>query len=63
VTEKPAKKKPAIGVVGKMIEEIRKLMLRSAQESFSREKMSRRNPAIAAGKMQQQQSNGADGQL
>jgi hypothetical protein len=36
-----------------VIAEIRKLMLRSAQESVSREKLSRRKPAIAAGKKQQ----------
>jgi hypothetical protein len=38
-----------------VIEEIRRLMLRSAQEEVSKEKLSRRKPAIAAGKKQQQQ--------
>jgi hypothetical protein len=49
----------------RVIEEIRRLMLRSAHESVSKEKLSRRKPAIAAGKkqQQQQQSSGADGQL
>ena len=37
------------------IEEIRKLMLRSAEETVSKEKLNRRDPAIAARKQQQQQ--------
>jgi hypothetical protein len=46
------------------IEEIRRLMLRSAHETSSKKKLSRRKPTIAAGKkQQQQQSRGADGQL
>jgi hypothetical protein len=45
------------------IEELRRLMLRSETNTASEEKLSRRNPAIAAGKKQQQQSSGADGQL
>jgi hypothetical protein len=44
------------------VEEIRKMMLRSAAESVSKG-MNRREPAIVAGKMQQQRSGGADGQL
>jgi hypothetical protein len=32
-----------------VIEEIRRLMLRSAHETASKEKLSRRNPAIVAG--------------
>jgi hypothetical protein len=39
----------------KDIEEIRRLMSRSAVEIASEEKLSRRRPAIAVGKMQQQQ--------
>jgi hypothetical protein len=38
-----------------VIEEIKKLMLRSAEETVSKEKLNRRDPAIAAGKQQQQQ--------
>jgi hypothetical protein len=46
------------------IEEIRRLMLRSVEETVSEDKMSRRRPVISAGKMQQQhRSNGADGHL
>jgi hypothetical protein len=49
-----------------IIEEIRRLMIRSA-EAVSKEKLSRREPARAAGKKQQQQQQhswrGADGQL
>jgi hypothetical protein len=48
----------------KEIEEIRRMMLRSVQEAINKEKLNRGNPSIAAGNMQQQQqSNGADGQL
>jgi hypothetical protein len=36
------------------IEEIRRMMLRSAQEAVSKGKLSRREPTIAAGKKQQQ---------
>jgi hypothetical protein len=41
------------------------MMLRSAEESVSKEKLSRRDPSIAAGKQQQQQqqSRGAGRQL
>jgi hypothetical protein len=47
-----------------IIEEIRRLMIRSA-EAVSEEKLSRGEPAIAAGQQmqQQQRSSGADGQL
>jgi hypothetical protein len=48
-----------------IIEEIRRLMIRSA-EAVSKGKLSRGEPAIAAGQQmqqQQQQSSGADGQL
>jgi hypothetical protein len=46
------------------IEEIRRMMLRSAHETASKEKMSRGKPAIVARKKQQQQQrNGAYGQL
>jgi hypothetical protein len=38
-----------------VIEEIRKLMLRSEEETVSKEKLSRRGPSIAVGKQQQQQ--------
>jgi hypothetical protein len=40
-----------------VIEEIRKLMLRSTHETVSKEKLSRRDPTIAARKKQQQQQN------
>jgi hypothetical protein len=47
-----------------VIEGIRRLMLRSTAESASKEKLSGRKPAIAVGKQQQQQQgDGADGQL
>jgi hypothetical protein len=47
-----------------VIEKIRRLMLRSAQEVVSKGKLSRRKPTREAGKKQQQrQSNGADGQI
>jgi hypothetical protein len=47
------------------IEGIRRLMLRSAAETASEEKLSREEPAIAAGQhiQQQQRSSGADGQI
>jgi hypothetical protein len=46
-----------------VIEEIRRLMLRSAAETASKEKLSRGEPAIVAGQemQQQQQNNGVDG--
>jgi hypothetical protein len=49
----------------RVIEEIRKLMLRSVEETVSKEKLSRRDPAIAVGKQQQQQqqSRGVGKQL
>jgi hypothetical protein len=49
----------------RVIEEIRKLMLRSAEETVSKEKLGRRDPAIATGKQQQQQqqSRGVGRQL
>jgi hypothetical protein len=49
-----------------VIEEIRRLMLRSAQESISKGEAEQKEAYIAAGKkqqQQQQQSSGADGQL
>jgi hypothetical protein len=46
----------------KDIEKIRKLILRSAQETASEEELRRRRPAIAVGKIRQQ-SRGVDGQL
>jgi hypothetical protein len=45
-----------------VIEEIRRLMLRSA-ETASEERLSRREAAAAAAQKQQQQQNGADGKL
>jgi hypothetical protein len=52
----------------KVIEEIRRLMLSSAAETASNERLSRRKPTRAAGKKKQQQQQqhswkGADGQL
>jgi hypothetical protein len=46
-----------------MIEEIRKMMLRSAQEAVSIGNLSRGEPGRAVGKKQQQQRRGARGQL
>jgi hypothetical protein len=47
-----------------VIEEVRRLMLRSARETASKEKLSRRKPAIEARKQQQQkQRRGEGGQL
>jgi hypothetical protein len=47
-----------------VIEEIRRLMLSSTQETIIGRKMNRGKTAIATGKMQQQQrSSGVDGQL
>jgi hypothetical protein len=59
------KKSQPLEQLDRVIEEIRKLMLRSAEETVSKEKLSRRDPAIAAGKQQQQQqqSRGAGRQL
>jgi hypothetical protein len=47
-----------------VIEEIKMLMLRSTQDTVSKGKLRRRDPAIVARKKQQQQQrNGAYGQL
>jgi hypothetical protein len=46
----------------KVIEEIREMMLKSTEETFSRRKMNRGEPARAAGQQQQQHRKGADGQ-
>jgi hypothetical protein len=47
-----------------VIEEIKRIMLRSVTKYSRKEKLSRRKPAIATGKQQQhQQGDGADGQL
>jgi hypothetical protein len=59
------KKSQPLEQLDEEIEEIRRLMSRSATETASEEKLSRGEPARAAGqkKQQQQQSRGADGQL
>jgi hypothetical protein len=46
-----------------VIEEIRDLMLRSTQETVSKEKLNRGEPTRVAGKQQQQHNRGAGGQL
>jgi hypothetical protein len=46
-----------------VIENIRELMLKLAAKTASEEKLSRREPTITTGKMQQQRGSGADGQL
>jgi hypothetical protein len=59
------KKSQPLEQLDEVIEEIRKMMLRSVEETINKEKLSRRDPAIAAGKQQQQQqqSRGVGKQL
>jgi hypothetical protein len=49
------KKSQPLEQLDRVIEEIIKMMLRSAEETVSKEKLSRRDPTIVAGKQQQQQ--------
>jgi hypothetical protein len=60
--EETAKQSQPLEQLDEVIEEIRRLMLRSA-ETASEERLSRREAAAAAAQKQQQQQNGADEQL
>jgi hypothetical protein len=59
------KESQPVDKLDRVIEEIRRLMLRSAQEVVSKEKLDRKEPARETGEMQEQQRNerGAERQL
>jgi hypothetical protein len=63
VLQRRLPKRQPLEQLDRVIEEIRRLMLKSATEVVSKEKLSRRKPARAVGKQQQQQSNGAGGKI